>query len=41
MRKKRNLFDYGNLSSISGTELKQAVLDAKKLLLAVKKKISK
>ena len=32
MRQKRNRFDYGNLSSISEAELKQALDDAKTLL---------
>ncbi|MHB8903603.1 MAG: hypothetical protein ACYC40_00675 [Patescibacteria group bacterium] len=32
MRQKRNRFDYGNLDSISETELKQAMTDAKILL---------
>lgn len=31
MRKKRNMFDYGNLENISEEELKQAVSDAKSL----------
>lgn len=31
MRKKRNMFDYGNLENISEEELKQAVNDAKSL----------
>lgn len=32
MRQKRNMFDYGNLTSISESELKQAFDDAKVLL---------
>ena len=32
MRKKRNKLEYGNLTSISESELKQSIEDAKKLL---------
>lgn len=35
MRKKRNMFDYGNLDSISEDELKQAISDARSLFKKV------
>jgi uncharacterized protein (UPF0332 family) len=36
MRKKRNSIEYGNLVGISESELKQAYIDAKSLLIKVK-----